>query len=71
MAELNNSEMFELAWDARFEQMLLDQLEEENEELVRSDFIKCSYCKSQHNVLYLNKHSHNQCSQCGAPLNLK
>lgn len=32
--------------------------------------ITCLYCKSQHNILYLNKHSHAQCSQCGAPLNL-
>lgn len=33
-----------------------------------SKIITCSYCKSQHNTLYLNKHSYNQCSQCGAPL---
>lgn len=30
--------------------------------------VTCLYCKSQHNTLYLTTHSHNQCSQCGAPL---
>jgi len=88
MAELDNSKMFELAWDARFEWMILDQLDEEKDLInnTRTDMpctsgvvyypfksatiVTCLYCKSQHNTLYLNKHSHNQCAQCGAPLNL-
>jgi len=83
MSELDNSGIF-MHWDGRFAKMIQAQLEDESFPVYTdmpafsgivtmpqtSKYIKCSYCKTQHNTLYLKEHSHINCSQCGAPLTI-